>query len=613
MATDAATPDLDTLVRRGRENGDWQALLRACRARLALRAGDAEAIKFLSEGLLRSGDFAGLSAALQPYIERGTAGSLLLFRYAAARAELGDAAGAVAAYRRTLELRPSFAEAWLNLGAALLTLGRFEEAAEAGRQAVALRPELPQAHNNLGNALLRQGEHTAALAALDEALRLRPDYARAYANRAKCLLLAERLEAAEASARQAVACDPELAEGWSALGKVLKAGARFAEAEAVLREARRRPPPDASTLLELSLTLRELGRIEEALAVQREAAALDPANDNGALNEAFLLLTLGDFAAGWERYERRWGTGDFVASVRPFAQPRWQGEALGARSLLLSLEQGLGDTVQFARYLPLLARRHPQARLLYEVQQPALELMRHSFRSLPQIAVYPHHNKAGGNLPPFDLHLPFASLPYVLGTRLDSVPGAVPYLEAPAPRRYREDGDRLVIGLSWQSRSRSGRKRNLPLERLARTLARPGVRLLDLQYGDTQAERQALAAAGIALLHDPAVDPSADLGAFAGQVAACDLVVSIDNTTVHVAGALAVPCWALLPWVADWRWMLRREDTPWYPTVKLYRQPALGAWEPVLARVAADLDALLAGQRGPLAPRAWQGPPASSP
>jgi len=613
MTTDAATADLEQLARQCRDSGDWRPAIEPSRARLRQLPNDVAALRLLSEALLRSGDFARLAADLQPYVARGAAGALLLFRYGVARAQLGDTAAAVEAYQRAVQKRPGFGEAWLNLGSALKDLGRLEEAAEASRQAVALRPALPQAHNNLGNMLQRLGRHDEALAALDQALRLRPSYARAHANRAKSLQLLDRFDEAEAAARQAIASDPALLDGWSALGKALKAAGRLAEAEAALQEARRLGPPEASTLLELSLTLRELGRIEEALAIQCEHLALDPANDNGALNEAFLLLTLGDFAAGWARYERRWGTGDFLTSRRPFAAPRWSGEALGRRTLLLSLEQGLGDCVQFARYLPLLARRHPEATLLYEVQEAAVALMQHSFRALPQIAVFPHVNKAGRNLPSFDLHLPFASLPSVCGTRLDSVPGAVPYLAAPAHRDYRQAGDRLAIGISWQSRSRSGRKRNLALDRLARMLARPGVRLIDLQYGDTAGERQALAAAGIALHHDDAVDPSADLAAFAGQVAGCDLVVSIDNTTVHVAGALAVPCWALLPWVADWRWMLRREDTPWYPTLKLYRQPALDAWDPVLDRVGADFAALLAGDRSVLAARPWQGPPASSP
>src|SRR5690606_13631357 len=151
----------------------------------------------------------------------------------------------------------------------------------------------------------------------------------------------------------------------------------------------------------------------------------------------------------------------------------------------------------------------------------------------------PHVNKQSVNLPPFDLHAPLVALPRLLGTRLETIPAAVPYLQAPAPRTYRRAGDTLVVGLSWKSIDTTGRKRSLPLARLAGLLARPGVRLVDLQYGDTAAERAALECAqGIALLHDDEVDPRADLAAFAEQVAGCDLVVSIDNTTVHVAGAL---------------------------------------------------------------------------
>jgi hypothetical protein len=323
---------------------------------------------------------------------------------------------------------------------------------------------------------------------------------------------------------------------------------------------------------------------------------------------------MGDFAIGWERYEARWGTGDFKTSIRPWPVPTWRGEPIGNRALLLHVEQGVGDTSQFCRYVPLVCAANPGAEVVVEVQKSMLKLLQHSFRATPRLSFFHHIEICGPNLPPFDLHLPMASLPRVMGTRYDSVPCAARYLEAPAPRSYRQEGDRLVIGISWKSVGTTGRKRSLTLDRMARMLAKPGVRLVDLQYGDTKQERELLLESrGIALHHDEDVDAKASLAEFANQVAGCDLVVSIDNTTVHIAGGLGVPCWVLLPWLPDWRWMLQREDTPWYDSLKLYRPPELNAWEPMLERLEADLEAVLAGDKSRLAPKRWEGSPAEVP
>ena len=606
MAVLAATPTLDDAQRLLREQ-DWQGAARLAETLWRAQPSAAPALRLLCEALQVGNRDAEICALLEPLIRQGLKDARLLFRYAAARAATGDQKLAARFYKRVVDLEPGYVEAWLNLGVCLKNAGQPGDAVVAYRKAIELKPGLPEAHNNLGLALQQAGDHEAAVAALEEAVRLRPGYGRAHANLAQSLLRLDRVPEAEAHCRTAIASEPRQVDGYINLGLVLLAQNRQQETVEVFRQVLRLQPDDAKALSNLGVALKETGAIDEALAMQIRAQAVAPDDPTPPWNESHVRLLTGDLAVGWERYERRWGTGDFKTSLRPFKAPPWRGENLGNRALLVHLEQGVGDTVQFCRYLPLLAERFPGAELTLEVQQSLLALVRHSFRRWPRILVLPHANIAAVNLPPFELQLPLASLPRACGTRLDTIPCATPYLEPAGRRDYRQPGARLVVGIT-------GRKRSLTLERLARLLARPGVRLVDLQYGDTAEERRALERDhGIALTHDETVDARADLGAFAEQVGACDLVVSIDNTTVHIAGALNVPCWVLLPYVPDWRWLLRREDSPWYPSLKLYRPPALHAWDPLLERLADDLAAVLAGDHTRLQPQRWAGPPAPTP
>ncbi len=609
----ADTPTLEDAQRLLRDK-DWQGAARLAERLWRAQPNAAPALRLLCEALQAGGRNADVIKLLEPLIRQGLKDARLLFRYAAARAATGDQRGAARFYKRVVDLEPGYVEAWLNLGVCLKNLGQAGDAVVAYRKAIALRPELPEAHNNLGLALQQTGDHLAAIEALGVAVQLRPGYARAHANIAQSLLKLDRVAEAEAACRTAIESEPRQTDGYINLGLVLLAQNRQQETAEVFRQVLALQPDDPKALSNLGVALKEIGAIDEALAMQIRAQAVAPDDATPPWNESHVRLLTGDLAVGWERYERRWGTGDFKASVRPFKAPPWRGEALGNRALLVHLEQGVGDTVQFCRYLPLLAERFPGAELTFEVQTSLLALIRHSFRRFPRLLVLPHSNLAGVNLPPFDLQLPLATLPRAFGTRLDSIPDTTPYIEPPGLRDYRQPGDKLVIGISWKSIGATGRKRSLSLERLALLLARPGVRLVDLQYGDTQEERRLLAAQhGIEITHDETVDAKADLGAFAEQVKGCDLVVSIDNTTVHIAGALNVPCWVLLPYVPDWRWLLQREDSPWYPSLKLYRPPAIHAWDPLLERLGDDLAAVLSGDHTRLQSQRWAGPPALTP
>lgn len=324
-----------------------------------------------------------------------------------------------------------------------------------------------------------------------------------------------------------------------------------------------------------------------ALLRARLAEAPDDAEAEALLAEPELLA--GDFEAGLRHYEARWRLPDFAAQDRPFAQPRWDGAALGRRTLLISPEQGLGETLLFSRYALVIAHLHPEAFVVLEVPRRALALLEHSFQNAPRVRVVEAHDQGGRDLPPFDLWAPLCSLPLLLGTRLDSIPAAPAYLYPREARRVLGLGE-LQVGVSWHSGNpQNGAARSLPLPDLARALQRPGLRLVNLQYGDSRKDEKALLKReGIQLLppggaKEKGNQADGDLLDFADLVAGCDLVVTIDNTLAHLAGALGRPTWLLLHQAPSWRWFLGREDCPWYPSLRLFRQPARGDWATPLA------------------------------
>lgn len=591
----------------------WQENLAIARARLKENPNDMDAGRVLCGALIKAGRHRDVAQAAKPFIRREDCDAQLLFHFAVAADACNDKGAAVLAYRRCVKARPEWAEAWLNLSAVAKSQNLLEEAIRAAEKGIALKPEMPEGHNNLGQAYSQKNRHEEALAAYDKAIELRPDYARAHANRAQALLKLERAEEAEEACKQAIAANPKGKEGYTNLAVVLLASGRVRDAMKNCATLAELYPDDPEVLSNWGVALKESGYIEDALNRQAQAQAVAPNNPTPKWNEAHARLLIGDYAVGLERYESRWGTPEFKASLRPFEAPYWNGEKLGNRILLIHLEQGVGDTVQFCRYIPKLAERHPNAEIVIEVQPSLKDWLKHSFRHWPRILVRPHASIAGINLPPFDKHVPMGHLLRLFNTRVDSIPYREAYLEPPAPRSYKRSEDDFVVGISWKSKGTTGRKRSVTLERLATLCHRPGVRLIDLQYGDTEEERKAFTEkTGIEIFHDD-VDPIADLGAFADQVAGCDLVVSIDNTTVHVAGAIGVPAWVILPHVPDWRWLLQREDTPWYDSLRLFRVREAEDWETPLKQLEEALNAYYDGDESQLNAPGWDAPPAVQP
>lgn len=328
------------------------------------------------------------------------------------------------------------------------------------------------------------------------------------------------------------------------------------------------------------------GRFAVAVELLETHLAATPEDARAQVLLAETLLLQGDYARGLALHEARWRLRRFEDFRRPFQQPWWDGSPLERETLVIGPEQALGEAMMFCRYAPLVAHLHGEAHVVLELHRRTAALVAHSFRNARRVTVLPTLDRGGSNLPPFDRYLPLCSLPHRVGTQLESIPAAPAYLHAPAPRRL-VPKELLAIGVAWSSSNAvNGKSRSLPLLELARVLQQPGVRLVNLQYGDSRPQQEELLRREAITLANPAgVDTDSDLTLQANLVAGCDLVVTIDNTTAHLAGALGRPTWLLLQAAPNWRWLLEREDSPWYPSLRLFRQATRGDWQGVLGRL----------------------------
>lgn len=489
----------------------------------------------------------------------------------------GDAAEAC--YRTALRLSPRYAEAHHNLGLLLKDRGDSEAALEHFRLAVRHRPDYPEAHNNLG-LLLQEAERLEAAAGhFATALRLRPDYPDAHNNLGAVLQAQGDLPQAEAHYREALRRNPHYAEAHSNLGLLLQGQGHAAEALACYQEALRLDPRFAKAHNNLGVLRQEQGRLAEAQACFDRAVQEDPAYGDAHWNRALLWLLVGDFRRGWPEYEWRWRHRKGAPSR--FPAPAWDGAPFEGRTLLLHVEQGLGDTLQFVRYAPLAKARGGS--VVLGCQGPLARLL-HGCPGLD--AVVPE----GAPLPPYDLQLPLLSLPGIFGTDADSIPAATPYLQAPAEvspaveRLLAIRGNALRVGIVWAGNPdhKNDRNRSCPLEYFRALAAIPDVALFSLQKGAATSALQAEAVDGLTDLAPHLLD-FADTAAAVGRL---DLVICVDTSVAHLAGALGQPAWVVLPCAPDWRWQLEREDSPWYPTLRLFRQPQPGDWPSVFARLA---------------------------
>ncbi len=508
---------------------------------LALQPDHAEARRAYAECLEeRDGDLRGLGRA-----ERIRRAAESLAR-GNEHFDAGRHHEAIASYEEVLRLAPADFQAANNRGLALMHLGRLEDALEALDKAAVIRPGQADVHFNRGTVLQRLKRHQPALACFERALAIAPDDVRAMISRGVSLEALGRLE-------EALAC--------------------YDRAQRI--DARR-----VETLNNRANVLSKLHRFEEAAECFEAALRLAPGHADVNYNHSIVRLLKGDFARGWRQYEARWRTAGFAAVKRNFAPALWLGETpVAGKTVLLHDEQGIGDTIQFARYAPLVARMG--AKVLLAVQAPLKSLVWH----LPGVEdVYGPDDV----LPPFDRHCPLLSLPLAVGTDVSTIPADIPYVAAdPACRtRWREAlgrHGRPRVGIVWAGRAdyANDADRSIPLATFAPLFGAEGVAFISLQHDLRDGDDAVLAAqTNVERLGER----FADFADAAAVIAELDLVISVDTAIAHLAGAMGKPVWVLLPHYPDFRWLLEREDSPWYPTARLFRQPRRGDWDSVVAR-----------------------------
>jgi len=466
----------------------------------------------------------------------------------------GQFVEAVACFGKALSLQHDYGDAYYNLGGALRDIGKPDLALEPLEKALALSPQNADMHNSVGNVLVDLGRFDDAIVRYSEAIRLRPDYRQAHSNLGTAYCHQDRLDDAMACYLAALAIDSECAQSHSNLGVVLQ----------------------------------RMGRPDLAARAYRDAIRLDPEMIEAPNNLAMALLLQGDYAQGWPLFETRWRSSHFKTGPRAFEQPMWTG-GLEPKRLLIHAEQGFGDTLQFCRYLPLIDPRH---KIVLEVQAPLVDLM----RQLPGVDTVVAR---GAPLPDFDAHCPIMSLPLIFGTTLDNIPDETPYLRADPAKvagwaKRLDAVEGLRVGLVWVGGRRTiqpelqplNRRRNVSLATLAPLAQATGVSFISLQKDPPKSDAHR-PPPGMTLLDF--TDALHDFTDTAALIANLDLVISVDTAVAHLAGAMGKPVWLLNRFDTCWRWLQKRDDSPWYPTVRLFRQPAPDDWA---TPVAALMDAL---------------------
>jgi tetratricopeptide (TPR) repeat protein len=528
---------------------------------------------------------------------------------------------AIAEFREAIRVRPQFGQGYANLGSALLEKGQLDEGIAECQHAIQLDPGRAEAHSDLGVALLKKGRSEDAIRSCQEAIRLRPRYAAAYVNLGCALNRLKKFEEAAGAFREAIQIDPRIADAYSNLGTAYFQRGDFEGAIAAFREAAKLEPHNAVVLNNLGSSLGEAGRLresiemfrraveiddqyaeaynnlagatrrnlqmEESIAAARRAIQIKPNFVDAHFSLSLSLLTCGEFSEGWNEYEWRLRREPEASAQLRYCGPRWNGEDLRNKTILLHAEQGHGDTIHFIRYAPLVAARG--GRVVVECQ-PALT------RLLSQIPCVDQVVAEGEPLPKFDLHCPLLSLPFLFKTDEKSIPASVPYLKVD-PRlselwngRLLQEGEGRRIGLVWAGSPSQIRDKNrsMKFENLSPLIGSQNAMFFSLQKGEAAYQFPK----DIPNLRDF----SSQLNDFADTAALLDnldLIITVDTAVGHLAGAIGRPVWVLLAYSPDWRWMLRREDSPCYPAMRLFRQAVPGEWTTVINRVVNALHAAI--------------------
>jgi tetratricopeptide (TPR) repeat protein len=499
---------------------------------------------------------------------------------------LGQYEQAIAEYRRALAARRIYPEADNNLGRALAEIGKYEQAVTHFKRALDAAPINVEILLNLGSALSACGCRDEAMSYYQRALAIDPSNASVHICLAETLRLLGKEDEADKHCDKAIELDPTSNWVLTDLAFLMVKLNRAEQALATYNKVLDTEPNLTSALINRASLLQGFGRFDEARATYARALAVNPADAGAQFGEASLLLQLGDLQAGFKKYEARRDKCD-IPSRRSFAQPMWKGENVAGKTILLHAEQGFGDTLQFCRYAELLAERG--ARVVLEVQAELQSLL-HSLPGVETVIA------AGNALPAFDFHCPMASLPLGFGTTLETIPDKTPYLTPPADRValwQKKLGPRSKprVGLVWSGNPNQSNdhNRSMRLGELTALLELPHIQVVSLVKAPRERDLPLLKA-NPQVLH--LGDDLQDFADTAAVVSHMDVVISVCTSVCHLSGALNRPTWVMLSAAADWRWLLDRTDSPWYPSVRLFRQRKLGDWRSVVGPLVEELKRL---------------------
>lgn len=567
--------------------GRFLEALSRCREALALDPDHADSLHLMGVVSLEAGEAAHAVEWAARAIGKDPKAAYLT-TLGLAFSALGRHDDALKAFDTAVEIAPGDAQAVWQKGNALLTAGRTPEALAAFEQTMRLDPRHADAAYKGGHLLHGLGRYDEALAHLDRSAELQPRHALTWHMRALVLKELNRLDEALADNLRAIELDPANADSFGNAGAVLQAQGRHAEALPWYDRALQIRPDMPRLLTNKASALGELGQLDEAMAIYRRVLAIDPHYGEAAWNLALLQLLLGDFEAGLRGREVRWGfRKELMPSYPKLKSPLWLGETpLAGKTILVCADEGFGDSIQYARYLPLLAARGARVILVVEPALcPLLARIDGVAQCLPKLETTP--------LPAFDVHCPLTCLPLAFGTTLASIPSAAACLPPPAADRVQAwdsrlgPHEKLRVGLVWSGnpKHQNDRNRSMALSMLSRILDADAI-FVSLQKDPRPRDAEWLRT------RPDIVDLTAALTDFAetaALVSCLDLVISVDTSVAHLAGSLGKPVWLLLPHTPDFRWLLGRDDSPWYPAHRLFRQTATRDYDSVLDRVRGEL------------------------
>ncbi|HEY2414714.1 MAG TPA: tetratricopeptide repeat-containing glycosyltransferase family protein [Pirellulaceae bacterium] len=495
--------------------------------------------------------------------------------------------------KQILAVEPTSYLGWHLLGRICHDGERYVEAVQHLSHSLSFSPQNPLAYLDLGRGFLRLDKGAEAATCFRKALELKPDYPEAHVNLGLVFERAEMIDDAIACYRRALELSPNFPEASYNLANMCQLQGRLDDAIGLYQKAIYNRPNFAKAYNGLGAALQVTGDLTEAANCYARALAIHPSLADAHVNRAQLLLLRGDFEHGWQEYEWRWMTGQIPS--RSFRQPRWDGDSLAGKTILLYAEQGLGDTLHFIRYAPLVKARG--GGVIVECPKVLVKLLTRC-RGIDRLVGY------GEELPDFDVQSPLLSLPGILGTSLDTIPSEVPYVDAEAMlvAKWRERLNAIgefQIGINWfgSPGHDPSQQRDIPLEQFTNLAQNSAVRLVSLQK-DKRAKHEIDACPHLAII-DFGDELDGAHGAFmdsAAIMANLDLVITSDTSIAHLAGALGVAVWVVLPHVPEWRWLLDRSDSPWYPTMRLFRQKKAGDWKGVFEELEAAIQQQLALQ-----------------